>query len=101
MSTLKNIRIKYDDEIKKFYVKDFEIIEKLPEIERTKKYNNEVVKINNIEIDCEIAHYEHCDYDYYEIKYIDYQYFNEENGEDIEEYAHYDYVAILKEESES
>ncbi len=93
------VYVNYRDEDKTHFYEYFKIVEELPKIENNKKYNDEVVEIKEIQPDVENNN-DVFDYNYYEIKYIDYQYFNEEDNDNIEDYTHYEYIAIPKNESE-
>lgn len=90
----------YSDYTKTHYYKDFEIIDKLPEIETTKKYNDEVTKIERIDLDCEQPNQDVYDYEYYKITRIDYEQFNDDYNdgqlEDSNYYTSYNYVCIKK-----
>lgn len=94
--------VNYNDRSKTHYYKNFDIIEKLPEVEATKKFNGEVVKIEQIELDCEQPSQEVYNYNYYKITKIDYGYYQEElieyEDSNLEDYTYYEYVAVEKED---
>lgn len=87
--------VDYEDETKTHYYINFEIIEILPKIETTKKYNNECVKIESVKLDVENGDNIY-NYDFYKITYIDYEDFNSNNDDDftIEDFTTKKYVCI-------
>lgn len=91
------IYVDYNNSEKIHYYKDFTIVDELPKIEDTKKYNSEVVDIKEIEKDCEQASEEAYSFNCYEVKKVDYEDMLEENDTNIDNYIYYEYVAIKKE----
>lgn len=91
------IYVDYNDSEKIHYYRNFTIVDELPKIANTKKYNSEVVEIKEIEKDCEQASENAYSFNCYEVKRVDYEYMIEEQSNNIDNYTYYEYVAIKKE----
>lgn len=98
------IYVDYDDANKIHYYLNFKIVNELPKITNDMKYD-EVVKIKELEKDCEQACEEAYHFNCYELKKIDYYNYNQDkflfNEEiPINDYIYYEYVAIKIEDDE-
>lgn len=88
--------VDYNEQIKKHYYKDFKIIDFLPKIDNTIKYNDTVTQIESVELDSEQGSQNVYNYDYFKIIRTDYEDFNSDDNEDktLNDYQYEEYVAV-------